>query len=60
MSMYSGIIKGQAEIIAKHEETMAQYAALAQELMDVLCQYLDISEYERRLAAIQKGNKDAD
>ena len=58
--MYSGIIKGQAELIAKHEETARAYSNLAQELMDVLCQYMDISEYERRLAEIQKGTNNAD
>lgn len=59
MSMYSGIIKSQAETMRSYLGLIREYHALAQELTDVLAQHIDVSEYERRLAALdEKGGRE--
>ena len=50
--MYSGIIKEQEKTIATLEELTGHYHALSQELIDVLSQHIDVSDYERRLATL--------
>lgn len=54
MSLYSGIIKEQEKTISALEELAGHYHALTHELIDVLSQHIDVSEYERRLAEISR------
>jgi len=54
MSLYSGIIKEQEKTISALEELTGHYYALTHELIDVLSQHIDVSEYERRLAEISR------
>lgn len=55
MSMYSGVIKSQAETIQRQLNLLESYNSLTQELIDVLAQHIDVSDYERRLKALGKG-----
>lgn len=58
MSMYSGLIKAQAETMQSQLALIEEYHSLAQELTDVLAQHIDVSEYERRLARLgEKGGR---
>lgn len=58
MSMYSGIIKSQAEAMQGQLGLIEEYHSLARELTDVLAQHVDVGEYERRLAALdEKGGR---
>ena len=57
MSMYSGIIKEQERVIEQQKELADCYHSLSQELIDVLAQHIDVSEYERRLAEISGKGK---
>lgn len=54
MSMYSGVIKEQAKVIETQNELVMRYHSLAQELIDVLAQHIDVSDYERRLMEISR------
>lgn len=54
MSMYSGVIKEQAKVIEAQNELAERYHSLAQELIDVLAQHIDVSDYERRLMEISR------
>lgn len=59
MSLYSGIIKEQGRTIDGLEKLTECYHSLAQELIDVLAQHIDVSEYEKRLSDIsRKEGKD--
>ena len=49
MSLYSGVIKEQAETINSLEELTKRYHNLSQELIDVLAQHIDVSSYERSI-----------
>lgn len=54
MSMYSGVIKEQAKVIETQNELAMRYHSLTQELIDVLAQHIDVSDYERRLMEISR------
>lgn len=54
MSLYSGIIKEQSEVINRLEDLTSRYHALTKELIDVLAQHINVSDYEKRLAEISR------
>ena len=56
MSLYSGVIKEQAETINTLEELIKRYHDLSQELIDVLVQHIDVSSYERKLSSLKEEN----
>ena len=56
MSLYSGVIKEQAETINSLEELTKRYHNLSQELIDVLAQHIDVSSYERRLNSLKENS----
>lgn len=56
MSMYSGVIKQQAETINSLEELTKKYHDLSQELIDVLAQHIDVSSYEQRLISLKEDS----
>lgn len=57
MSMYSGIIRDQADTIKALEALAKKYSELTHELIDVLSQHIDVSNYEKRLAQIKEIGK---
>lgn len=59
MSMYSGLIKAQNDTIQRLMELVKDYNSLSTELTEVLAQHIDVSDYERRLAALnEKGGRE--
>ena len=58
MSMYTVIIKEQEKTIDALEKAITHYHELTHELIDVLAQHINVSEYEKRLAELDgEGGK---
>lgn len=55
MSMYTGIIKEQSEVVNGYHTTLTHYHALCQELIDLLSGHMDVTPFEERLKALKGG-----